>query len=241
MKSFLAFSTSAFLLGALAATQVASADSAAATCEVRKDGDKQNGKSGPCTFGQRQGYIDIDLRNGETYALRPGDKANHYHDQKGKKVVRTYSGGNSQEFVWEGGKKVTVRFTGSSHGNNGYGNGYGAAGTYGSGNYGSHNSEYQRGYNDGRRGSWDQSKHNQDYKDGYRAGEQSVGGGNGGGHNSGDGDYYINRLNNGGFEVVWSTHGCVGTFTRDGEPLGYSNSCTNSQTERSSQIAKRER
>ena len=209
------------------------ADTMEATCEMRKDGEKQKGKSGPCTFGQRQGYIDIDLRNGETYSLSPRGGANEYRDQKGNKVVRTHAGGNSQEFKWEGGKKVTVRFTGSSYGGN---QGYGAAGSYGS-----HSSEYQRGYNDGRRGSWDQNKHNQEYKDGYRAGEQSVGGGNSGGRNSGDGDYYINRLNNGGFEVVWSTHGCVGTFTRDGEPLGYSNSCTNSQTQRSSQIAKRER
>lgn len=238
MKTWLAFSISASLLAGLAGSPVARADSTDATCEVRKDGERQNGKSGPCTFGQRQGYIDIDLRNGETYSLSPRGGANQYRDQKGNKVVRTQAGGNSQEFKWEGGKKVTVRFNGSSYGNH---NGYGTAGAYGAGNFGSQSSEYQRGYNDGRRGSWDQNKHNQDYKDGYRAGEQSSGGGNSGGRNSGDGDYYINRLNNGGFEVVWSTHGCVGTFTRDGEPLGYSNSCTNSQTQRSSQIAKRER
>lgn len=159
-------------------------DSAAATCEVRKDGEKQGGKSGPCTFGQRQGHIDIDLRNGDTYSLSPGNNANHYRDQKGNKVVRTNSTANSQEFRWENGKHVTVHFNASNHHSGGYNPGYGA-GAYG----------------------------------------------NGGG-NSGDGSYYINPLNHGGFEVVWSKHGCVATFTKQGDPLGYSNSCTNSQTYR---------
>jgi len=233
MKTWLAFSTSAFMFGALAGTQIASADSAAATCEVRKDGEKQGGKSGPCTFGQRQGYIDIDLRNGDTYSLSPGNNANHYRDQKGNKVVRTRSTANSQEFRWENGKYVTVHFNASNHQSGGYNPGYGA-GTYGNGGQ---SSEYQRGFKDGQRGTWDQNKHNQEYKDGYRAGEQAAGGGGEGA----DGSHYINPLQNGGFEVVWSKHGCVATFTRQGDPLGYSNSCTNSQTYRSDDIAKRHR
>jgi hypothetical protein len=36
-----------------------------------KDADKQQGKSGPCTFGQRQGCVEIDLRDGDTCNLRP--------------------------------------------------------------------------------------------------------------------------------------------------------------------------
>ena len=50
----------------------AHADSNEAMCEVRKDGETKQGQSGPCTFSQRQGYIDLDLRNGETYSLVPG-------------------------------------------------------------------------------------------------------------------------------------------------------------------------
>jgi hypothetical protein len=92
----------------------AKADSAEAMCEVRKDGDTRKGASGPCTFSQRQGYIDLDLRNGDTYSLAPGNKADHYKDQKGNKVVRTRSGGNSEEFKWEGGKKVIVTFVSNS-------------------------------------------------------------------------------------------------------------------------------
>ena len=76
------------------------ADSTAASCEVRKDGETQQGKSGPCTFSQRQGYIDIDLKNGDTVALRPANKANHFQDQHGNKVVRTQDSGSSQAFKW---------------------------------------------------------------------------------------------------------------------------------------------
>jgi hypothetical protein len=91
-------------------SQATLADSADAMCEVRKDGDTKKGASGPCTFSQRQGYIDLDLRNGDTYSLAPANKSGHYKDQKGNKVVRTMSGG-SQEFKWEGGKKIIVTYS----------------------------------------------------------------------------------------------------------------------------------
>lgn len=158
------------------------ADSAAATCEVRKDGDKQKGKSGPCTFGQRQGYIEIDLRNGDTYNLRPADKANHYRDQKGNKVVRTGLGGQSQEFKWEGGKKVVVTFTGNAYGHDNYG-------------------------------------YNQHDKGGQHGG------------------YTVNRLSNGGVEVVWSGKDCFASFNKHGKPLNYSNGCNENLRSRSQQIA----
>ncbi len=115
---------SAFLSASLVAIALsgwlstAHADSAEATCQVRKDGEVKQGRSGPCTFSQRQGYIDLDLRNGVTYSLAPGNNANHYKDQKGNKVIRTQAGGNTQEFKWEGGTKVTVTFVGA-HGRRG--------------------------------------------------------------------------------------------------------------------------
>lgn len=92
----------------------AQADSADANCQVRKDGDTKQGMSGPCTFSQRQGYIDIDLRNGETISLSPAKQANNFRDQKGNKVVRTQAGGDTQEYRWDGGKKLTVTFRGQS-------------------------------------------------------------------------------------------------------------------------------
>ena len=120
----------AALLGATS-IQVARADTAEATCEVRKDGDKQKGKSGPCTFGQRQGYIDIDLKNGDTVALRPTDKANHFKDQKGNKVVRTQSGGSSQTFKWENGKHISVTLNAPAYNHNKHNqSGYNQQGAY---------------------------------------------------------------------------------------------------------------
>ena len=101
------------VLGAAVPLATARADSTDAMCEVRKDGDTKRGASGPCTFSQRQGYVDLDLRNGDTYSLAPGKNAGHYKDQKGNKVVRT-NAGNSEEFKWEGGKKIIVTFVSTS-------------------------------------------------------------------------------------------------------------------------------
>jgi hypothetical protein len=116
--------TTAILAASLAAlalpgvVQRVHADSADAMCEVRKDGETKKRASGPCTFSQRQGYIDLDLRNGDTHSLAPGKNANHYKDQKGNKVIRTQSGGNIQEFKWEGGTRIIVTFTTSASAGN---------------------------------------------------------------------------------------------------------------------------
>jgi hypothetical protein len=110
MKSSKALVALATILALGTAVSVARADSSEANCQVRKDGETKQGRSGPCTFSQRQGYIDIDLRNGDTYSLSPANKADHFKDQKGNKVVRTQAGGNTQEFKWEGGTKVIVTF-----------------------------------------------------------------------------------------------------------------------------------
>lgn len=112
----------ATMLGVLALggwTSPALADSNDAMCEVRKDGEIKQKQSGPCTFSQRQGYIDLDMRNGETYSLAPGNKPNNFKDQKGHKVTRTQASGNTQEFKWEGGRKIIVTFGSSSHGQGG--------------------------------------------------------------------------------------------------------------------------
>jgi hypothetical protein len=232
MKASTVLAASILALGVMGHSSPAKADSTEANCEFRKDGDKMKGKSGPCTFGQRQGYIDIDLRNGDTVSLKPSGNADHFKDQKGIKVVRTRAGGNTQEFKWEGGKKLIVSFNayGSNNGNGSYGAaGYGAA---------NGSSEYRRGYDDainGRR--FDQNRHPQDYKDGFRAGEDSRGGQN----HSGNGDYSINRLSNGGLEVVWTQHGCIATFNSRREAMHYSSGCNDNQISRSQDIARRER
>ena len=109
MKTSTLFPVSVLMLLTAGAIPAASADTDYSTCEVRKDGDTKKKASGPCTFSQRQGYVDIDLRNGDTYSLRPMDKPNHFKDQKGNKVVRTVSGGGSHEYKWEN-KRIIVTF-----------------------------------------------------------------------------------------------------------------------------------
>jgi hypothetical protein len=89
------------------------ADTASANCEVRKDGDLYKGASGPCTFSQRQGFINLDLRNGDSYSLTPSGGQGQYRDAKGNKVTRTNTGPSSEVFKWEGGKKILLTFTGS--------------------------------------------------------------------------------------------------------------------------------
>ena len=125
MKVSVVIASAILALGLAMSIQFAEADTRQANCEVRKNGETKQGKSGACSFAQRQGYIDIDLRNGDIYNLRPGNQANHYRDQKGNKVVRTSSSGNTQEFKWEGGTRMIITF--SSHGNNGYGHNQGMA------------------------------------------------------------------------------------------------------------------
>jgi len=83
----------------------------ATTCEIHRDGHANETASGPCTFSQRQGYIDLDLKNGNTYSLSPGEKPNHFTDQKGRPLVRTDAGGNRQVFEWKDGRRVVVTFT----------------------------------------------------------------------------------------------------------------------------------
>jgi len=92
------------------------ADTAEAMCEFRKGGETRQGRSGPCDFSQRQGYVSINLRNGDRWELSPGDKPNHYRDQKGNKVVLTVQGG-ANEYKWDN-KKIIVTFDsgGASHG-----------------------------------------------------------------------------------------------------------------------------
>lgn len=102
------FLTLALIVGGSASS--AWADTADAKCEVRKHGDKIKDASGACSFSQRQGYIDIRLRNGDSYSLSPTDKPNHYKDQHGDKVVR-----DGDEYKWDH-RKIFVIFGGSKEG-----------------------------------------------------------------------------------------------------------------------------
>jgi hypothetical protein len=131
MKSGLVQLAALSVIALLGGAATALADSAAATCEVRKEGDTRKGASGPCTFSQRQGHISLDLRNGDSYSLVPAGKEGQYQDQKGNKVVRTVTGGDTESYKWEGGRKILLTFapgTGSGAGGSAAPAG-GAAGT----------------------------------------------------------------------------------------------------------------
>jgi hypothetical protein len=94
----------------------ANADSADATCQVRRKGDVDKAASGPCTFSQRQGYVDITLKNGGSYNLSPGERPNHFKDQKGHGVERTAAGGDSHTYKWDH-MQIVVTFGGAAGGN----------------------------------------------------------------------------------------------------------------------------
>jgi len=108
MNAIKAFALPLLALSIAAWSGTALADTAEATCELRKDGETKQGASGPCTFSQRQGFVSIDLRNGERFELSPTDKPDHFKDQKGKTVVRTATA-SGHEYKWDG-KKLIVRF-----------------------------------------------------------------------------------------------------------------------------------
>jgi hypothetical protein len=108
------------------------------------------------------------------------------------------------------------------------------------GGYGGGSSEYRRGYNDALKGRrFDNDRHPQDYKDGYRAGEDARRGGSSSSNSAGG--HEINRLSDGGFEVVWPQRGCIGSFNSRGEPLSFNENCNDDLISRSRDIARRER
>lgn len=101
------------VVAVLGSASTALADSASANCEVRKQGETRKGASGPCTFSQRQGHINLDLKNGDSYSLMPAGVQGQYRDDRGNKVTRTVSG-NTEVFKWEGGKKIIVTYSASA-------------------------------------------------------------------------------------------------------------------------------
>ncbi len=119
MKTVKMFALPLFLLSVVAGSGAALADTTEAMCEMRKDGETKQGATGPCTFSQRQGYVSIELRNGDRIELSPADKPDHFKDEKGKTVVRTVTG-NGQEYKWDG-KKLIVRWNADSGASSGSG------------------------------------------------------------------------------------------------------------------------
>ena len=102
--------------------QTARADTGDAKCRFYKNNDKDQKRSGPCTFSQRQGNISIKMDNGDTIELSPRNKADKFKDQNGNKVMRTGNYGNTQVFKWdEKDKKLIVNFNDTSSGSGHHG------------------------------------------------------------------------------------------------------------------------
>ena len=98
------------------------ADTSSATCEFYHKGDRKKEASGPCQFSQRQGYVDIRLRNGKQFSLSPQGEADRYRDQKGHKVKRRMDG-DTQVYKWDE-RAIHVSFGGGSHSGGGYHSGH---------------------------------------------------------------------------------------------------------------------
>jgi hypothetical protein len=76
-------------LGGLLAGHPAQADNVEARCDVFPKGEDRATSSGLCTFSQRQGFVSIELKNGQRVELTPqGDKPNAYLDADGKPATR---------------------------------------------------------------------------------------------------------------------------------------------------------
>ena len=105
--------TSALLLVAITSLTIpaVSADSVDASCEFYRHGDAKHDRWGACSFSQRQGYIDIRLKNGASFNLSPRNDANQYKDNEGNKLDRTESSSDRQVFEWKSDQqKLIVEF-----------------------------------------------------------------------------------------------------------------------------------
>lgn len=74
-------------------------------CHVREKQKEKKKKTGECTVNQTNGSIWIVLKNGESITLKPGKKKEHFKDQNGKGVKRSYEAGIAV-YKWE---KKTIR------------------------------------------------------------------------------------------------------------------------------------
>ncbi|MCS5698777.1 hypothetical protein NZK32_06950 [Cyanobium sp. FGCU-52] len=67
----------------------AQADTVKARCDAFPKGEDRATSSGLCTFSQRQGFVSIQLMNGQRIELSPhGDKPNAYRDASGMPATR---------------------------------------------------------------------------------------------------------------------------------------------------------
>ncbi len=220
LKQTLAASSIALVLAALTAPSALADCGTAELCRVA-------GVQGVVKDNLLPAHIFPSRDSKAKFNLREGDEVRNRscESHKGEYWCKVEMPNNSYEFGW-----VLERYLRES------GSGYSA-------HSGGNSMEYKRGYNDGLKGSqFDTYRHPQDYKDGYRDGEEARRGSGSSSHSGGARDEHdINRLSNGGFEVVWPQRGCIASYNRKGEAMSFNRECDDELISRSNNIAKRAR
>jgi hypothetical protein len=85
-----------FALALMLLTTPAFADTAAADCTITPKGETTEPEKRPCTFGQRQGYVDVRFvgEDENFLELSPTQGAGNYLDQNGDPAYRNKGLGN---------------------------------------------------------------------------------------------------------------------------------------------------
>ncbi|MCP9827354.1 hypothetical protein KBZ19_02470 [Synechococcus sp. L2F] len=89
VKALRGFAASLLSVAALAVASPALADTVDARCDVFPAGEDKATSSGLCTFSQRQGFVSIRLKGGQTIELKPNESMpNAYFDERGEPAKR---------------------------------------------------------------------------------------------------------------------------------------------------------
>jgi len=89
MKRFQTLAASLLSLASVVVVSPVMADTVDARCDVFPAGDDKATSSGLCTFSQRQGFVSIQLKNGQRIELKPNESTpNAFFDERGEPAKR---------------------------------------------------------------------------------------------------------------------------------------------------------
>lgn len=89
MKQFRILAASLLGFAAVVVASPVLADTVDARCDVFPAGDDKATSSGLCTFSQRQGFVSIQLKNGQRIELKPNESTpNAFFDERGEPAKR---------------------------------------------------------------------------------------------------------------------------------------------------------
>lgn len=103
MKALKGFAFSILAVACASVPLPALADTVQARCDVFPAGEDKAVSSGLCTFSQRQGFVRIQLKGGQSVELKPNDSTpNAYLDERGEPAKREIlEGGRGQVYRLE--------------------------------------------------------------------------------------------------------------------------------------------